>query len=732
MGKKVTVGYWYGASLHMALAHGPADALTEVIVGDRSAWTGNLTANGTITISMRDLFGGEEREGGVDGTLDVMFGSASQAPSSYLQSKFGASDTPAFRGVTTVLWRGLLSAMNPYIKPWRFRLRRIPAGWYAAKAAIGSGDANPAHIVRECLTNQDWGLGYSATDIDDTAFTAAADTLYGEGFGLSIVWDRESTIEDFLASIMRHIDGALFVHPRTGQFTLRLVRDDYNPASLPVLSPANVIEASDFSRPALGELVNQIVLTYRDGPTDKDAAITVQDIALVAAQGGVVSESIAMPGISQATLAARVAERELRQRGAALARVTLVADRSVSHLLPCDAFKFSWPAWGISELIMRVARIAYGDTADGRVRIEAVQDVFRLPQASYAATPSSGWTDPISAPAPCPAQFAYEVPYWQIVQDVVGEIPSILNDIDPTDGMVASLGARPSADAIDYHAWAWDPAKSTWADRGRGAFAPTALLTAAMAQGAASVTVTLSSAIDLPRVAVDDLAIVDDEWLLVTAVNLAANQVTLARGVLDTVPAAHSAGARIWFVAPHYIQPEYVFGETAQLRLTPKTGRGELSVASATTITRSIQQRFIRPYPPGNVKLNGAAYPSCVAGDLVITWSRRNRATQTAAPVLQTDADIAPEAGQTTTIRIYGGASQTTLRRTYSGLAGTSQTWTLADAASDGAASDDRIKLEVEASRTDGNGTFASLYKHSITVDRAGYGLRYGQYWGGA
>jgi hypothetical protein len=732
MGKKVTVGYWYGATMHMALAHGPADALTEVIVGDRSAWAGSLTANGTIAISRRDLFGGEEREGGLDGTLEVMFGAASQAPNAYLQSKFGASDTPAFRGVTTVLWRGLLSAMNPYIKPWRFRLRRIPSAWYPAKAAIGSSDANPAHIVREALTDQDWGLAYSAADIDDAAFTAAADTLHAEGFGLSILWDRESSIDDFLAAVMRHIDGALFVHPRTGQFVLRLVRDDYSLPGLPVLSPANVIEVVDFSRPTAGELVNQIVLTYRDGPTDKDAAITVQDIALVAAQGSVVSESIAMLGISQSTLAARVAERELRQRGSALARVTLVADRSVSHLMPGDPFKFTWPAWGITELVMRVARIAYGDTADGRVRIDAVQDVFALPQASYAATPSSGWTDPISAPAPCPAQLAYEVPYWQIVQDVVGEIPSILADIDPTDGMVASLGARPSADAINYHAWAWDAAKSAWADRGRGAFAPTALLVAAMPQGAASVTVTLTSAIDLHRVAVDDLAIVDDEWLLVTAVNVPASQVTLARGVLDTVPAAHAAGARVWFAQPHYIQPEYVAGETAQLRLTPITGRGELAVGSATTFTRSIQQRFVCPYPPGNVRFNGAAYPAAAAGDLAISWARRNRVTQTGAPVLQTAGDITPETGQTTTIRIYGGASQTTLRRTFSALSGTSQTWTLADAAADGAASEDRIRVELEASRTDGHGTFVSLYKHSVTVDRAGYGLRYGQYWGGA
>ena len=81
--------------------------------------------------------------------------------------------------------------------------------------------------------------------------------------------------------------------------------------------------------------------------------------------------------------------------------------------------------------------------------------------------------------------------------------------------------------------------------------------------------------------------------------------------------------------------------------------------------------------------------------------------------------------------RIYGGTSLTTLRRTYSGLTGASQTWTLANASSDGAANDGRIRIEIEASRTDGNGTFVSLQKHDIAADRAGYGLQYGKYYGG-
>jgi hypothetical protein len=356
-----------------------------------------------------------------------------------------------------------------------------------------------------------------------------------------------------------------------------------------------------------------------------------------------------------------------------------------------------------------------------------VQDIFGLPTAIYTNPPSTGWQEPISLPAPCPAQAVYEVPYWQIVKDVVGEWPSLLNDIDPTEGIVASLGARPSADAIDYHAMRWTG--SAWEDAGRGTFAPTAVLAAAMPQGAPDISIGLGSPIDIDMVAVGDFAIVDDEWLMVTAIS--GSTMTFARGVLDTVPAAHASGTRVYFVEPHYVNHEYVTGETAQIRLLPKTGRGELGISSASTLSRSIQQRFIRPYPPGNIKLNGSAYPAVVAGDITITWANRNRVTQTANVVKQTDGTITPESGQTTTIRIYGGASLTTLRKTFSGLTGTSQSWTLAQIIADGAGSDGRIRIEVESTRTDSNGTFTSLYKHVIETDRAGYGLQYGNYYGG-
>ena len=66
---------------------------------------------------------------------------------------------------------------------------------------------------RQCLNNATWGLGYAASEIDAPSFQAAANSLASEQYGLSILWDREQPLEEFIAEVLRHIDGTLYVHP---------------------------------------------------------------------------------------------------------------------------------------------------------------------------------------------------------------------------------------------------------------------------------------------------------------------------------------------------------------------------------------------------------------------------------------------------------------------------------------------------------------------------------------
>ena len=139
--KSQTVGYKYYVGVHMILSHGPIDRLLRVQVDERTAWQGNQSGSAQISINSPELFGGESREGGIQGTMDFEVGSLTQGKNSYLLSKLG-SLIPAFRGVTGVVLRQMYMGLNPYLKTWSFRISRVHtrqkgiAQWYDAKAEI--------------------------------------------------------------------------------------------------------------------------------------------------------------------------------------------------------------------------------------------------------------------------------------------------------------------------------------------------------------------------------------------------------------------------------------------------------------------------------------------------------------------------------------------------------------------------------------------------------------------
>ncbi|MCY3359352.1 phage tail protein, partial [Acinetobacter baumannii] len=154
---------------HLVLCQGPVDAVQEIQVGDRTAWGDASRAPlaighglGRLSIHKPTLFGGDEREGGVVGAVDVLSGDATQGRNDYLMSRLGAA-IPAFRGVLSIVARKILfAANNPYLKPWAVRVRRFTAGWHDEpwmpwNAEVRTWDAdtgthltvgmNPAHIL---------------------------------------------------------------------------------------------------------------------------------------------------------------------------------------------------------------------------------------------------------------------------------------------------------------------------------------------------------------------------------------------------------------------------------------------------------------------------------------------------------------------------------------------------------------------------------------------------------
>jgi len=714
--KSVTVGYRYYMGLHMGLCYGPVDALLEVRGGDRTAWTGSQTASGTITINAPDLYGGEEREGGMAGDMDVMMGEATQTANAYLTSVQGGLQ-PGYRGILSTVWKGgLIAAMNPYIKPIAYRVRRLTAGWRTAvfdpgragiDLAAGLKGMNPAHILYQCLTDPEWGMGYPTGAINTASWLAASQTFYDEGFGLCLQWTASEPIEQFVQRICDHVGAVLSVDRRTGEFLLSTIRSDYTVSALPLFNDDNIIELESFQRRTLPETVNQVTVIYRDQLTNKDVPVTFHDLANITGQGGVVAQTKQYPGIATFALASRAALRDLQTGAAMLAKVRFTTDRTAYALRPGSVIRWSWPKLGIVDMPLRIGRIDYGSLTAGQITIDAVEDIFGLPATTYLEQQVPGWTPPSTSPVAPPQVLTIEAPYREVARLTDAANFALYTD---ADCFVAGLAARPMntvALACDFQTRV---GAADYETRERAPFAVYGTTAGALTRTATSCT--LATATELQLLQVGAAAMLGNEIVRIEAIS--GLTLTLARGCLDTVPQAHAAGAVLWGFQDltgddptTYAAAEIVDGRY----LTVATG-GTLAEGSGPVSSVTTAQRFGRPYPPGDLQLNAARYPATISGALTVSWTHRDRVLQADTVIDTLAASIGPEAGVTYTLELYDQAN--VLRRTYTGLTGTSQTWTTELADSGLAVLNTSVRVRLWAVRAG----LTSWQVHDFTVSR--------------
>ena len=55
------------------------------------------------------------------------------------------------------------------------------------------------------------------------------------------------------------------------------------------------------------------------------------------------------------------------------------------------------------------------------------------------------------------------------------------------------------------------------------------------------------------------------------------------------------------------LKEEHLFWETLSVKMLPKTGKGTLDLSGTPVDTLTLAARAIKPYAPGNIKVNGSA-----------------------------------------------------------------------------------------------------------------------------
>lgn len=693
------VGYRYFMSVHMGLCRGPIDELREIRVGDLVAWSASSTDNTRFDIDQPNLFGGEEKEGGIKGWLQPLMGAPAQVVPDDIKEIMGGL-VPDFRGVATLFYNGLIAVNNPYPKAWKMRIRRYYQGWdndavwYSEKCAISLTDdlihaMNPAHIIYECATNRAWGRGLPTSFLDGASFQAAADTLYDEGFGLCLRWNRQDDLDKFVQTVINHIGAVIFIDRSTGLLTLNLLRGDYDPEALPSFDfDSGLLEITEDQSGSSDTSYNEIIVKYHDPITDLDGQVRVQNLASFHALGSNISATVEYIGLPTGDLAARVAQRDLEMQSPDLHRMTLKFDRRAGFIQPGGVFRISAPSRGITSMIMRAGNIEDSPLTDGTITISAVQDVFGLPSSSYAKVQEPAWTPPDRTAHVVDIRRVEEFNYWDLVTTLS---PADLATIEPDSGAVKSSAKQPTPLSMDYVICTAAFGEG-FVERGVNAWEPVATLAADI--GPYDTTITFNTQSNTWLIVPSITALIGDELVSVDIIDINAGTATILRGIIDTIPAAHEAGDLIWF---QYAQPsgdgrEYTTGETVVVKMLTRTSTQKLAEADAPGDAILIGGRQGRPFPPGNLRLNGVRFGELTfqAGDLIWTWAHRDRIIQNTIILGHLAGSTGPETGTTYTLKIYNGLS---LLRTVTGITGDNYNYTISLQAADGNIADLTFEL---------------------------------------
>lgn len=694
--KKQTIGYRYFIGLHMVFGHGDDSVrLLEIRVKDDQMWKGDMGA-GDGQIDKYSVWGGDEAEGGMQGTFTFMPGGRTQGQNSYLKRNLGAQ-VPAFRGVASITWNQGYHGVKTVLDAWSVQMQRLPAHLQSGYSSIG-GEANPAEVQYECLTNQLWGMGLTADEIDVAAFRACAKTLYDEGMGFSMVWDNAKTMEEILKEVDRHVESVTYQDPMTGLWTMRLVREDYQTSSLPKVNPSNA-QLLKFSRPTADELVNEVKVIYASEEFQgKAIPVQVQDLAAFQNRDNQkISSESNYPGFTKESLAKAVAARDLRSLSYPFARVQLKVNRSFYNLRPVDRILFDWPPLGITGMPLIVMERDIGLLTDGTISLTCVQDVFGVGEAVYTESQSSGWVPISRAPIP-PESYRMEfTPYWFLLQD---------DDVGSPESAVPMLMVEaPSAASMGYELSYTDPSlgNSYVAAPDTQPFTPTAILaydyleTEGTDTSGTLILRDLNGAdqpptatLDALRDLGDSLVVVNNEWMgLGSAVARSDGTyavTTVRRGLLDSTIARHTAGSKVWFVSlgvgrtPTQLQP-FAAGTYRARVMTVALG-GVLPEVSAPTlsVTTDGEGNNARPlyaYPVRNLALNGSKVPGKVEGTtLTLTWSHSNKVAENR---IQLHSDQAPAKPDGTHYKAYLYTAAGQLRAESDEITGTMHSFTSAE-----------------------------------------------------
>jgi len=693
---KVTIGHRYFIGMQLGIC-AKADTLHTIYFDDRELvlLTLNHDDDGVSnTLSAPDFFGGREEGGGVIGTFRFYGGSITQNVSAYLASF--QTPTPAYRWTSFLQMENVEVGEVPNIVNIAVQVSRYPnpLGLAASTAQYEGNDTpffdliNPMSIMYEVLTDDDYGFNMDPGEIDSTSFSTAATTLKNEKNGMCLKWTRNQTIDKLIDQINKQVDGSLRYDPSAGKWGYKLLRNDYSIPGLKTFDETNITSLENYSRANWDETINQIEIKYTqagqiDPPPPAMAENRSNYIRLESKQK---IASLTMPGVYSSALANEIASRELFTLGVPLAKADFKCNREAFDLLPGDPFVFAWPELGITQIVMRIVDLGYGDDEFQEMQIVAVQDVFAIRDTIFATPPATFFTSPGGAPIDIPAadQFVAEQTFLMNLESDIPTVPGSTNQ---------SYGAarQPQGNA-KYFNFYQRQGSDPYTFQFQGDYVPKGVLNVAIAEDAGgendiiatvqvdSVTTALLDATAVTpaniKLGRTNICIVtatgeEPEFIAYESLTIVGNTVTMNnvhRGLWDSLPVPWASADRVFFLRgleiPGPVSSEEEYGATDVVDFQMENVNSEGPASIGTTHVLTFRNRVARPYGGGFFRVEALRYPQvpfAAGSDLEASWRHRDKLTDPFK--FQGDAsDAAVETGFEYELEIYDDTGSTLLR----------------------------------------------------------------------
>ena len=251
------VGYNYYMSWAVGIVKGPITTIYTIYADDDIVWDGELempVSGGQETIVLEGM-----------GSCVFYFGSDDQMPNTKVGEIIGDAtlNTP-LRGLCWAFMDDCLIGSYNRTPTMKFVVKKIPEVTFYGDNQIQTYDYNPISSIWYILSKlsklpESW--------LNTVSFVTAANTVYYEFRGISILYDSQQSVLYYIEMINNHIDNILR-YGSDGAFHPKLIRNDYVAADLPLIDEDVMLDDPAISSRSWIDTINEIRVQYTELITD--------------------------------------------------------------------------------------------------------------------------------------------------------------------------------------------------------------------------------------------------------------------------------------------------------------------------------------------------------------------------------------------------------------------------------------------------------------------------------